>query len=119
MLYNHEELAIAELGKCLTAIELITPLKPKVAKKAKVSITPPNCESTPDNESENFLKIPSLPEAIAQVTNAPSIAPSIAVLSESSIVFLKALRVASSKKVFFRITVLGLPSKSLKAPKIT
>ena len=53
MLYNHEELAIAELGKCLTAIELITPLKPNVARKANVNMTPPNCASTELKATEN------------------------------------------------------------------
>ena len=90
-----------------------------MAKKAKVNITPPNCESTPDKESVNFLNTPLFPLAIAQVTKAPRKAPINAVLMDNSNVFLKACRVETSEKVFFKICRLGLPETSLNAPKIT
>ncbi len=61
------------------------PSKPSVARKAKVSVTPPNCARTPAAALTERRSRPSgLPLTTAQASSAPRTAPISAVIADSS-----------------------------------
>ncbi len=84
MLYTHLPLDSRSTPIQSRKITVTRPLNANVARKANASITPPNCASTPDAATTTWRSSPSgSPDATAQASSPPSIAPARAVATDS------------------------------------
>ena len=96
-----------------------SPSKPTVARKAKASVTPPNCASTPEAEVTTRRRTPSgLPVTTAQASSAPKTAPVTAVIADSWMLRTNASRYGPCAAARTLASV-GVPASSTNAPATT